>query len=553
MSLTRSVASVCERVPACARSPGHPTAPITKPRSAVAALVIAVGCGGGGGIARTDSTGGDPVQAAVRAMGGADALLGIQFEQITAVGQRFEPGQGSEPGQQPMTMPVSEFRYRAIDDRRADRFRMEWERDVRYPYPAKLAYAVVVVDRVGFVEGRDGVFSPPRAAMLPANVATLRKARWLTSPDLVLAEALRHPENVRSEPDERYRGRNHHVVAMKVSDSARPIRIFLDASTALPAKIDSLEDDPIYGDALVEVELDDWREASGLRFPFKITHKVAGNLVQTEQRSSIETHTEAPSSSAFEIAADSRPAGGGGDAALGGRSSQWFLRMHAYGIPHYDRHLPVTMTDVAPGVVHVTGSTHHSLIVEMEDHLVVIEAPLYEERSKAVMARIAKRWPNKPIRTVVVTHFHDDHTGGLRAYAAAGAAVVTSQANRKAVEEYLRAPHSVFPDPLQTSPREVPIEVVSDHRTLGQGARILELYRVPNSHSNDMLAAYLPQHRFLFVSDIYSPGAGPEPFKVYNRELLTFIEQSGLAVERLGGTHGGVGSLEDLRSFVGQK
>jgi glyoxylase-like metal-dependent hydrolase (beta-lactamase superfamily II) len=186
----------------------------------------------------------------------------------------------------------------------------------------------------------------------------------------------------------------------------------------------------------------------------------------------------------------------------------------------------------------------------MDDHLVVVEAPLYEERTQAVLASLARRWPGKPVRVVIATHFHDDHVGGLRAYAAAGASIVTAATSRSAVDGYLRAPHTVFPDALQRNPRPVSVEVVHDRLVLGAGERRIEIRAVPSSHANDMLAAYLPAQHFLLVSDIYSPGAMPEPFEIFARELLAFIDGSDLAVERLGGTHGGIGSVQELRAAL---
>ena len=64
------------------------------------------------------------------------------------------------------------------------------------------------------------------------------------------------------------------------------------------------------------------------------------------------------------------------------------LRMHAFGIPHYDISHFANFTELMPGVFHVTGSTHHSFVVEMNDHIVVVEPPLYEERSQVVINEI---------------------------------------------------------------------------------------------------------------------------------------------------------------------
>jgi hypothetical protein len=49
-----------------------------------------------------------------------------------------------------------------------------------------------------------------------------------------------------------------------------------------------------------------------------------------------------------------------------------------------------TSTKLANGVWHLTGGSHHSLVVEFNDHLAVIEAPLDEARSEAVIAEARK-------------------------------------------------------------------------------------------------------------------------------------------------------------------
>ena len=89
-----------------------------------------------------------------------------------------------------------------------------------------------------------------------------------------------------------------------------------------------------------------------------------------------------------------------------------------------------------------------------------MEPPLYKSRSQAVIAQIKARFPNKPIRYVNVTHFHNDHGGGVRAYAAEGATVVVGQASRSHFEAILAAPHTVVPDALQNIPRQTEVLAV---------------------------------------------------------------------------------------------
>src|SRR5262249_3451221 len=68
------------------------------------------------------------------------------------------------------------------------------------------------------------------------------------------------------------------------------------------------------------------------------------------------------------------------------------------------------LQDVAPGVSQLQGGTHNSLIVEMQDHLIVFDAPVTDAQSAWVIAAAKMKYPKKPIRTLVLTHHHMDHT-----------------------------------------------------------------------------------------------------------------------------------------------
>jgi glyoxylase-like metal-dependent hydrolase (beta-lactamase superfamily II) len=184
----------------------------------------------------------------------------------------------------------------------------------------------------------------------------------------------------------------------------------------------------------------------------------------------------------------------------------------------------------------------------MSDHVIVVDAPLYEERSQAVLTALGKKFPGKAVRTVVNTHFHNDHSGGLRAYVAAGATVVTGKVNEEFFKKVFSSPHTRVPDSLQKTPKPAVIETVeNEKKVLTDGVREVEVYPVTTSHCDGMLVVYLPKEKLLFVTDLYSPGA-PRQIAVFSRELLDAVQQYNLPIERIVGGHGNkVGTLAELR------
>jgi glyoxylase-like metal-dependent hydrolase (beta-lactamase superfamily II) len=488
------------------------------------------------------------VQKAAEALGGTKAIQGATSISVIADGERYEPGQKFYPDEYPKY--VSSFHYNLTQDLVSDKMRTEWQRLAVYPYPQVLKYTVVINNNSGFTYGKDGFFSPSQAPLRSSGVSAWEKDQLISSPLLLIRFALTHPEFVVTQSDEKHNDKSYHVIQLNVKRDAEPIKILLDEVTFLPTKVVTLEDDPIHGDTQVHVLFNDWRKVNGVYFPFSVIHFLHGEVIE-EKRAYVNTNLKF-SMQPLLIPKNATYSSNPDEHSLGWQSSQWFLRMHAFGIPHYNRHLPVNFTEIEPGVYHVTGSTHNSLVIEMNDYIVVVEAPLYEERSKAVIQEINDRWPDKPIRYIISTHAHDDHIGGLRAYAAQGAIIVTSNVSKAVVNEILSAHHMIRPDELQLNKNKVNLELVSENKTISDNNRSIEIFPVKNSHSNDMLAVYLPKEKILLDSDLYSPRSVPPPFKIYSKELLDFITQSGIDVETIAGTHGTFGPLSDLQKLVYQ-
>jgi len=203
----------------------------------------------------------------------------------------------------------------------------------------------------------------------------------------------------------------------------------------------------------------------------------------------------------------------------------------------------------------IAGGSHNSLAVEFRDHVAVIEAPLNEERSLAVIGEVNKLIPKKPIQFVVNTHHHWDHLGGIRTYVHEGATVITSEGNRPYYQEVLRArPWVLQPDRFSLNPPEewsegYIFETVREKFILGDDTRTVELYSVQGlAHALGMLIAYFPKEKIVVQADLYNPAATAP--NASNRTFYNNLQRLKLDVTTIVGIHGNPAPMSQLVQLV---
>jgi glyoxylase-like metal-dependent hydrolase (beta-lactamase superfamily II) len=168
----------------------------------------------------------------------------------------------------------------------------------------------------------------------------------------------------------------------------------------------------------------------------------------------------------------------------------------------------VTSEKLGDGVFYLKGATHHSLAIEMNDHIVVVDTPNNQARAEAVLAKAKEVIPNKPIRYVVTSHHHWDHLGGIRAAIAEGATIVTHESNKAFLERVATTPHTIKPDRQAEAKKAVQVQTVGDDGQLTDGKRVIELHRLQGyEHTGDMLVVYLPKEGILGEPDAFTPPA----------------------------------------------
>src|SRR4029077_17181586 len=114
--------------------------------------------------------------------------------------------------------------------------------------------------------------------------------------------------------------------------------------------------------------------------------------------------------------------------------------------------------------------------------------------------------PGKPIRYVINSHGHFDHSGGLRAAVAEGATIITHAQNRPYFERAFANANTINPDVLAKSGKKARFKTVDEKLVLQDSTRTVELFHVDDSHHSDnFLMVYLPKERLLIEADSFTP------------------------------------------------
>jgi len=480
----------------------------------------------------------DLVKQAVAAQGGADAIKALKTIAIKGEAKFWEPGQSFKPGGEPRFL--GDATYAATGDFANHVVRIDWERDQKYPDPAvKLKYSEVMTQKMGYVTDDKGS-QPMSGIRLAAQTREIVRG----SPTLMLY-ALEHPDDVSAMPAQKLNGQTLPAVALKVGPYN--FTVLFDKKTRLPAAVRTRDDDNIAGDSTYDYVFSDWKPVNGVL----MAHTKSGRLngVEVVRYTEKDVSVNAPMLANATAVPDSvkNAKGPAADAPY-----QWVLR-RIFLTRFLDSddviHAPggaLKLVELAPNVQHVQGGTANNLIVAMKDHLVVFDAPYGEKQSRWVIDAAKAKYPGKPIKYVVLTHHHMDHTGGMRAYVAEGATVVVPQGSKEVFAKASRAPHTVAPDTQQKAGNKAAkIVEVKDTTAMKDDTMEIKLMNIPNPHVDGMIIAHVVAPNIVYVTDLISPRGtiGRSPATVAVGEALRKANISGATIA---GGHGTTAKQSDI-------
>jgi glyoxylase-like metal-dependent hydrolase (beta-lactamase superfamily II) len=209
------------------------------------------------------------------------------------------------------------------------------------------------------------------------------------------------------------------------------------------------------------------------------------------------------------------------------------------GAPPAAAPLTVTSEKLGDGLYRLTtgNGSYDSVIVEFKDHIMMLEAGQSEARGLAYIAETKKLIPNKPIRYVMNTHPHSDHTGGLPPLVAEGATIITQKNNEAFLEKALNTPRTLLNDTLAKNPKKAKVEAVLEKKVYSDGTRTVEMYHVsPVPHSNGLMIAYIPKEKIIFQGDFSLPAPG-QPGNDHVKALVPILEKLNLDFDRYINVH----------------
>ncbi|OLE55043.1 MAG: hypothetical protein AUG51_05260 [Acidobacteria bacterium 13_1_20CM_3_53_8] len=474
------------------------------------------------------------VDAAIQAMGDMKGVQALGDLSMQYSAQAVEIGQSANPE---APFYVTEASGTRVIDFRGKRVYQELRTHFLGDLPLQIKE--VITERGAFtVEMTSNTVYPVAQSAVAANYNAVE--RWF--PQAVLKAALNFASSLRALGETDFEGRKQLVISF---DSGGTVTLFFDARTHLLTKIETIGDGPAFGLSTAETIFSDYRTVGSVKLPFRVINKIAGQLTTDLRYGQINFDTH-PSDALFE-----RPEGAEVGPETGGPNAPAVKQLapDVYFVTHSSRGRPNFSIN--------SIFFYSSMFVVFNDYVLVVEAPLNDGITQAMIGKIKEIAPGKPIKYVAATHYHFDHLGGVRGFIAEGATVLTTPGNRSLIERMAATPLPFNPDTLARNPRPPVIETFTNKRVITDGAHTVELYNIGSPHADEMVIAYLPKERIVFASDvagIFAGGTGEHisAANPANLDFLKKIEALGLQVETIASGHGRILTIGEFRKMVGR-
>ena len=153
----------------------------------------------------------------------------------------------------------------------------------------------------------------------------------------------------------------------------------------------------------------------------------------------------------------------------------------------------LNIVEVEPGLYMIGSSMSGNITAFVgDDGVLLVDSKFEVENARSV--ELLRTVTDQPIRYVVNTHMHGDHTGGNIPFEGMGADIVATEnaRTRLAATQQMGIPNITF----------------DDHMRLYFSGRVMDLYWFGRGHTDGDLVIHLPEDRLVLTGDLFA-GHGP--------------------------------------------
>jgi len=161
---------------------------------------------------------------------------------------------------------------------------------------------------------------------------------------------------------------------------------------------------------------------------------------------------------------------------------------------------PQAIQPIKPNLYMVTGAGGNSTFRVTPDGVILVDGKLPGEENYNSLMTLIKGVTDKPVKYMIVTHHHADHTGNNQRFIDAGVQIIATENLKKNLVTYESNPKPA--PPTMTYP--------GAEYTLKFGGVTVELHHFGNAHTSGDTVVYFPDLKTVCLSDVVTTGrTGP--------------------------------------------
>src|ERR1700733_1761320 len=161
---------------------------------------------------------------------------------------------------------------------------------------------------------------------------------------------------------------------------------------------------------------------------------------------------------------------------------------------------PQAIQQVKPGLFMITGAGGNTTVRVTNQGLIVVDGKLPGQANYDALLALIKGVSDQPIKYLIVTHHHADHTGNNQRFLDAGVQIIAHENLKKNLVTYA----------VDTKPASPSVTYPGALYELSLGGVKVELHHFGRAHTSGDTVVYFPDLKVVSVSDVVTTGkTGP--------------------------------------------